>query len=212
MLNDESELDIEIRKALRAVDVPVGAKENLLLHLMSQEVTLEEKTEQVTLGRRHWLNHWVLLASAVAIAFVCFLFWPGGTNARLDVLMARHIERIENDPIQWNEGVTLPGSLRSIMNQVVQLQPLGFADITPPGSLSHIHVYAFRNQDGKQLLMIDMAKPKVRQKFNGQLTPLNSNTGGWSCAAAEVQGRLVVLAVPGDRAILLKHLRNITVT
>jgi hypothetical protein len=212
MLNDESELDIEIRKALRAVDVPVGAKEYLLLHLMSQEVALEEKTEQVTLGRRTWLNQWGLLASAVAIAFVCFLFWPGGTNARLDVLMARHIERIENDPIQWNEAVTLPGSLRSIMNQVVQLQPLGFADITPPGSLSHIHVYAFRNQDGKQLLMIDMAKPKVRQKFNGQLTPLNSNTGGWSCAAAEVQGRLVVLAVPGDRAILLKHLRNITVT
>lgn len=212
MLNDESELDIEIRKALRAVDVPVGAKEYLLLHLMSQEVALEEKTEQVTLGRRTWLNQWGLLASAVAIAFVCFLFWPGGTNARLDVLMARHIERIENDPIQWNEGVTLPGSLRSIMNQVVQLQPLGFADITPPGSLSHIHVYAFRNQDGKQVLMIDMAKPKVRQKFNGQLTPLNSNTGGWSCAAAEVQGRLVVLAVPGDRAILLKHLRNITVT
>ena len=213
MINDESELDIEIRKALRAVDVPVGAKENLLLHLMSQDVTLEKKgTEQVTLGRRRWLKQWVWFASAVAVALVGFLFWPGGTNARLDVLMARHIERIESDPIQWKEGVTLPASLRNIMDQVVQLQPLGFTEITPPGSLSHIHVFAFRNQDGQQVLMIDMVKPKVRQKFNGQLTPLNSNTGGWSCAAAEVQGRLLVLAVPGNRASLLKHLRNITVT
>jgi len=213
MINDESELDIEIRKALRAVDVPVGAKENLLLHLMSQEVTLEKKgTEQGISGRRSGLNRWALLSSAAIFALACFLFWPGGTNARLDVLMARHIERIENDPIQWKEGVELPVSLRGVMNQVVQLQPLGYADITPPGSLAHIHVYAFRNHDGKQVLLIDLVKPEVRQKFNGQLTPLNSNTGGWSCAAAEVQGRLVVLAVPGSRAYLLDHLRNITVT
>lgn len=243
MIHDEQELDIEIRNALRAVEVPVGAKENLLLHLLREservvspaEVSLVNSLEidriaqtecqassvvelndgtrlALAVDRRRWRYSWVLVTSIAIVAFAAFLLWPTGASTRLDVLMARHIERIENEPIQWQQSVELPASLRNVMSQVTQLQPLGFADITPAGSLSHVHVYAFRNQDGKQVLLIDMSKPKVRQRFGTQLTPLNSNTGGWSCAAAEVQGNLVVLAVPGNRAYLLEHLRNITVT
>ena len=243
MIHDEQELDIEIRNALRAVEVPVGAKENLLLHLLreservvspaemslgnsleidriaqtdcqaSQVVELNDGTRlALAVDRRRWTYSWVLVTSVAIVAFAAFLFWPTGASARLDVLMARHIERIENEPIQWQQSIELPASLRNVMSQVIQLQPLGFADITPAGSLSHVHVYAFRNQDGKQVLLIDMSKPKVRHSFGTQLTPLNSNTGGWSCAAAEVQGNLAVLAVPGNRAYLLEHLRNITVT
>lgn len=243
MNHDEQELDLEIRNALRAVEVPIGAKENLLLQLLRESENVVNTTEAsfvsivdsdviahsaqqassmvelnngsrfaLAVDRRRWRYSWVLVTSVAMIAFAAFLFWPTGSNTRLDVLMARHIERIENEPIQWQQSVELPPALRNVMSQVVQLQPLGFADITPVGSLSHIHVYAFRNQDGKQVLLIDTSKPKVRQGFGTQLTPLNSNTGGWSCAAAEVQGNLVVLAVPGNRAYLLKHLRNITVT
>ncbi|GEM_PF-2447485 len=243
MIHDEQELDREIRKALQAVTVPVGAKENLLLHLMAESekqsagmqstvgasldieavgktvCSLSEAVQPIGISapaksrlRSPHRFQWIALVSAALIALAAFAFWPAATNTRLDVLMARHIERIENDPIQWDTTVQLPASLQKIMAQVTQLQPLGFAEITPKGSLAHIHVYAFRNQEGKQVLLIDMAKPKVRQQFGTQLTPLNSNTGGWSCAAAEVQGGLVVLAVPGNRAYLLKHLRNITVT
>lgn len=243
MIHDEQELDREIRKTLQAVTVPVGAKENLLLHLMAEsekqsaglQATVGGSLDVEALGktvcsvseavqpssvitpsksmlRNRHRYQWMAFVSVALIALVAFAFWPAATTTRLDVFMARHIERIENEPIQWDATVQLPASLQKIMAQVTQLQPLGFADITPKGSLAHIHVYAFRNQEGKQVLLIDMAKPKVRQQFGTQLTPLNSNTGGWSCAAAEVQGGLVVLAVPGNRAYLLKHLRNITVT
>lgn len=250
MIQDEQELDFEIRNALRTVDVPVGAKENLLLQLvadaeragdrnetdLSTVVTQEAITADrelsacdshcsVTLNNpvplnassretnyRRWKNSWLLVASAAILACVLLTLWPSGTGPRLDVLLARHIERIENEPIKWQPAKQLPASIQRIMNQVVQLQPLGFADITPAGSLSHIHVYSFRNQEGKQVLVVDMSKPAVRQKFGSQLTPLNTNTGGWSCAAAEVQGNLIVFAVPGNRAYLLEHLRSITVT
>lgn len=250
MIQDEQELDFEIRNALRAVDVPVGAKENLLLHLVAEAeranelpetslptvvaqeaITMESELsardphrslahdDSVILNKasretnyRRWKNSWLLVASAAILVCVLLTLWPSGSGPRLDVLLARHIERIENEPLQWQPAKQLPASIQRIMNQVVQLQPLGFADITPTGSLSHIHVYSFRNKEGKQVLVVDMSKPAVRQKFGSQLTPLNTNTGGWSCAAAEVQGNLIVFAVPGNRAYLLEHLRSITVT
>jgi hypothetical protein len=226
-MNDE--LDVEIQQALRSVAVPAGAKEMLLLQLNCQldeavgACTLAETQPPVelskvqpakvadTLLRRHW-GFIITGVAAAIVAIAAFTLVPSNQSGRLDVLLARQIERIENEPLTWQPLDKLPKSLQGVLGQVVKLQPLSFADITPPHSLSKIYVYAFRNQDGKQILLIDMPKPSVKQKIGSQLMPLNTNTGGWSCAVAQVDGSLVVLAVPGNRAYLLEHLRNVTVT
>lgn len=225
-MNDE--LDVEIQQALRSVAVPAGAKEMLLLQLNRQfEETVgasaSADTKQPvelskvqpakganTLLRRHW--GFIAGVAAAIVALAAFALVPSNQSGRLDVLLARQIERIENEPLTWQPLDKVPKSLQGVLGQVVKLQPLSFADISPPHSLSKIYVYAFRNHDGKQVLLIDMPKPSVKQKIGSQLIPLNSNTGGWSCAVAQVDGSLVVLAVPGNRAYLLKHLRNVTVT
>ena len=225
-MNDE--LDVEIQQALRSVAVPAGAKEMLLLQLNRQlddavgTCTSEQVQHPVELTkvqpskvsnlllRRHW--GFIAGVAAAVVALVAFTLVPSNQAGRLDVLLARQIERIENEPLTWQPLDKLPNSLQGLLGQVVKLQPLSYADITPPHSLSKIYVYAFRNQDGKQVLLIDMPKPTVKQRIGSQLMPLNTNTGGWSCAVAEVDGSLVVLAVPGNRAYLLEHLRNVTVT
>lgn len=258
IMTHEQDLDNEIRKALAAVEVPVGAKEDLLLVLLNEteklvdaekfgeagkfgdaqmvgrrleaatsppmewegrvrlasdmHAAIEGTQTPATSSRRRFSQGWILATSLAILAGLVFSLWPASSSTQLDVLLARYIERIENEPIAWNGSTQIPASLRGILNQVVQIQPLGVADITPHGSLSRIHVYAFRNHDGKQILLLELSKTSVEQGFGTQLTPLNTNTGGWSCAAADVQGSLVVLAVPGNRDYLLKHLRSISVT
>jgi len=239
MIN-EQDLDVQIRKALEAVDVPAGAREELLLALLNQGdnaerfadiesssisdletlVRLAEPTKSsVESGhfppsttRRLLSRTWLLTTSLALMLCLMFVFWPAKNNTRLDVLLAQYIESVENEPIAWKGNAPLPASLRGVLNQVVRLQPLGVADITPHGSSSRILVYAFRNHDGKQILLMELSNTLVGRGFGSQLTPLNTNTGGWSCAAADVQGSLIVLAVPGSRDYLIKHLRNISVT
>jgi len=235
----EQDQDNEIRKALAAVEVPVGAKEGLLVLLkeadqvgrllgpeisapMEREVgvrlasdtnvVIEATQTGSTSSRRRFSQGWILATSLAILAGLFLSFWPASSSTQLDVLLARYIEQIENEPIAWNGATQIPASLRGILNQVVQLQPLCFADITPDGSLSRIHVYTFRNHDGKQVLLLELSNTLAGQGFGSQLTPLNTNTGGWSCAAADMQGSLVVLAVPGSRDYLIKHLRSISVT
>lgn len=243
MFHGESESDAEIRRALRRVEAPAGAKEKLLQHLLreaekllppnaSVEVspgllsaqhdrTKEEPGELLSSSSplvgipKGWDRRrafWGMLAVVASLLLAGFVLRPNAQTSRIDVLLARQIDFFEDQSIMWSADMEIPHPIRTLLQQVVELQPLGQAEVERSGTLYPMHVYAFRNQDGKQVLVIDMPKPNVKPKFGALLTPLNSNTGGWSCAIAEFQGNWFVLAVPGDRAYLLEHLKNVSVT
>lgn len=239
MINDKN-LDEQIRNAMQDVRVPVGAKERLLLQLAdSSEAYLSESskpsnefppvgpetkhgfryllTKMLTpvASRSDWRNSsalWVCASVVLLLLSLVWYFQPSSDGDRIELMLAQQIELIENEPIRWQESLKIPKRLQPVLVQLIALQPLSVASWKSSDDQREIVVHALRNGDGKNVLIIEMDKFSTNGRWSEQLVPLDSNTGGWSCAIAKIDNRLVVLAVPGTREYMLRHLRTSTVT